>query len=54
MLHISVDGLASLLASAFREGWESGRNLCPEPDPVQILIEYQVAVEDMCSGKVKH
>jgi hypothetical protein len=54
MIRISSDGLASLLAAAFKEGWESGRNLCPEPDPAQTFIEYQVAVEDMCTENVRH
>ena len=54
MIQISEEGLAALLSSAFKEGWQQGHDLLPEPDPAITFLEYQKAVEYMCADTVRH
>ena len=53
MIGISIEGLAAMLADAYREGWEQGRNLCPY-DPEQTFLECLEQVEGMCGDEVRH
>ena len=50
MIALSIESL--VLADAHREGWEKGHDMIPH-DPEQTFLEYQEAIEGMCT-EVKH
>ena len=50
---LTIEQLAAMLADAHREGWEQGYALCSH-DPEQTFLEYQAAIEEMCTDKAKH